>query len=125
MSTDLLKKKERYTPGPRIREWGRMITVSGSRLHIYYELRDWCFINTLSWKFTCWDGSGSLEFGPNSLEGLQTGGPDQAEIKRLQGIRKFWSKELASYDTPKAKIKNLKQMLAEAGMTGRYSQEKA
>ena len=72
-----------------------------------------------------------MEFGPNSLEGLQTGGPDQAEIKRLQGwlikcgIRKFWSKELAPYDTPKTKIKHLKQMLAEAGMTGRYSQEKA
>ncbi|KAJ5124299.1 uncharacterized protein N7515_008124 [Penicillium bovifimosum] len=57
--------------------------------------------------------------------------PDQAEIKRLQGwlikcgIRKLWGKELAPYDSPKAKIKHLKNMLEEAGMTGRPSQEKA
>jgi hypothetical protein len=57
--------------------------------------------------------------------------PDQAEIKRLQGwlikcgIRKLWGKELAPYDTPKAKIKHLKKMLGDAGMTGRPSQEKA
>ncbi|KAL8696087.1 MAG: hypothetical protein Q9201_007833 [Fulgogasparrea decipioides] len=57
--------------------------------------------------------------------------PDTEEIKRLQGwlvkcgIRKMWFKELAPYDTPKAKIRHLKDMLAEAGMTGRYSQEKA
>ncbi|KAJ5801031.1 uncharacterized protein N7518_003099 [Penicillium psychrosexuale] len=57
--------------------------------------------------------------------------PDQAEIKRLQGwlvkcgIRKLWGKELAPYDTPNAKIKHLKGMLQDAGMTGRPSQEKA
>ncbi|GAD99419.1 transcriptional regulator, putative [Paecilomyces variotii No. 5] len=57
--------------------------------------------------------------------------PDQAEIKRLQGwllkcgIRKMWFRELAPYDTPKAKIKHLKDMLKEAGMEGRYSLEKA
>lgn len=57
--------------------------------------------------------------------------PDQAEIKRLQGwlvkcgIRKLWGKELRPYETPRAKIKHLKNQLAEAGMTGRYSQEKA
>ncbi|OQE90671.1 hypothetical protein PENNAL_c0011G07326 [Penicillium nalgiovense] len=57
--------------------------------------------------------------------------PDQAEIKRLQGwlvkcgIRKLWGKELAPYDTPKAKVKHLKKMLEDAGMTGRPSQEKA
>ncbi|KAJ5248190.1 hypothetical protein N7497_008251 [Penicillium chrysogenum] len=57
--------------------------------------------------------------------------PDQAEIRRLQGwlvkcgIRKLWGKELAPYDTPKAKIKHLKKMLEDAGMTGRPSQEKA
>ncbi|KAJ5555183.1 Transcriptional regulator [Penicillium sp. DV-2018c] len=57
--------------------------------------------------------------------------PDQAEIKRLQGwlikcgIRKLWGKELAPYETPKAKINHLKKMLADAGMTGRPSQEKA
>jgi len=56
---------------------------------------------------------------------------DQAEIKRLQGwlvkcgIRKLWGKELKPYETPRAKIKHLKEMLAEAGMTGRYSLEKA
>ena len=57
--------------------------------------------------------------------------PDQAEIKRLQGwlvkcgIRKVWGKELKPYETPRAKIKHLKDMLSEAGMTGRYSVEKA
>lgn len=57
--------------------------------------------------------------------------PDQAEIKRLQqwlvrcGIRKAWGIYLKPYETPKAKIKHLKEMLAEIGMTGRYSQEKA
>ncbi|KKY26917.1 putative transcriptional [Phaeomoniella chlamydospora] len=57
--------------------------------------------------------------------------PDQAEIKRLQsyllkcGIRKFWSKELASYPTSSGKIKHLKQMLEDVGMTGRFSLEKA
>jgi hypothetical protein len=56
---------------------------------------------------------------------------DQAEIKRLQGwlvkcgIRKLWGKELKPYETPKAKIQHLKGMLVEAGMTGRYSIEKA
>jgi hypothetical protein len=56
---------------------------------------------------------------------------DAEEIKRLQGwlikcgIRKMWYKELAPYDTPKLKIKHLKDMLSDAGMTGRYSIEKA
>ncbi|KAJ5153108.1 Transcriptional regulator [Penicillium canariense] len=57
--------------------------------------------------------------------------PDQAEIRRLQGwlvkcgIRKMWWRELQPYETPKAKIKHLKQMLEDVGMTGRYSLEKA
>lgn len=57
--------------------------------------------------------------------------PDEAEIKRLQGwlikcgIRKLWGKELAPYDTSKARISHLKGMLKEAGMEGRYSVEKA
>ncbi|CAL5866243.1 uncharacterized protein PFLUO_LOCUS450 [Penicillium psychrofluorescens] len=57
--------------------------------------------------------------------------PDQAEIKRLQGwlvkcgIRKMWWRELAPYETPKAKIGHLKGMLEDAGMKGRYSLEKA
>ena len=57
--------------------------------------------------------------------------PEAEEIKRLQGwlvkcgIRKMWYKELAPYDSPKAKIRHLKEMLADAGMTGRYSVEKA
>ncbi|EPS26792.1 hypothetical protein PDE_01731 [Penicillium oxalicum 114-2] len=57
--------------------------------------------------------------------------PDQAEIKRLQGwlvkcgIRKMWWRELQPYETPKAKIKHLKQMLEDVGMKGRYSLEKA
>lgn len=57
--------------------------------------------------------------------------PDAEEIKKLQGwlikcgIRKMWYKELAPHDTPKLKIRHLKEMLSEAGMTGRYSAEKA
>ncbi|KAI4720036.1 hypothetical protein E4T48_03676 [Aureobasidium sp. EXF-10727] len=57
--------------------------------------------------------------------------PDEAEIKRLQGwlvkcgIRKLWHRELAPYDAPKAKIKHLKEMLKDAGMDGRYSEQKA
>lgn len=57
--------------------------------------------------------------------------PDQEEIKRLQGwlvkcgVRKLWGKELKPYDTSKAKIKHLKGMLSDVGMTGRYSTEKA
>ncbi|CAG7918465.1 unnamed protein product [Penicillium olsonii] len=57
--------------------------------------------------------------------------PEQAEIKRLQGwlvkcgIRKLWGKELAPYDTPKAKIKHLRGMLEDAGMKGRPSLERA
>lgn len=57
--------------------------------------------------------------------------PDQAEIKRLQGwlvkcgIRKLWGKELKPYESPKAKAKHLRDMLAKAGMSGRYSIEKA
>jgi hypothetical protein len=57
--------------------------------------------------------------------------PDEAEIKRLQGwlvkcgIRKMWWKELKPYESSKAKINHLKDMLSDAGMTGRYSIEKA
>lgn len=71
---------------------------------------------------------------PKSKTAPKGGGdidPDQAEIKRLQGwlikcgIRKMWHRELAPYETPKAKIKHLKKMLEDAGMKGRYSAEKA
>ncbi|PGH31188.1 hypothetical protein GX50_06020 [[Emmonsia] crescens] len=57
--------------------------------------------------------------------------PDLAEIKKLQGqlvkcgIRKMWFRELAQYDTPRAKVKHLRQMLKDAGMEGRFSLEKA
>jgi len=57
--------------------------------------------------------------------------PDTEDIKRLQGwlvkcgIRKMWYKELQPYDTPKAKIRHLKEMLSDAGMSGRYSNERA
>ncbi|KAK5124544.1 hypothetical protein LTR85_001761 [Meristemomyces frigidus] len=57
--------------------------------------------------------------------------PDEEEIKRLQswlvkcGVRKVWGVELKKYETPKEKIKHLKSMLSEVGMTGRYSNEKA
>lgn len=61
----------------------------------------------------------------------QSTDPDMEEIKRLQGwlikcgIRKMWHRELAPYDNPKAKIRHLKELLTDAGMTGRYSIEKA
>ena len=61
----------------------------------------------------------------------QPSDPDAEEIKRLQGwlvkcgIRKLWGKELAPYNTGKLKIRHLKEMLADAGMTGRYSDQKA
>ncbi|OJD37062.1 transcriptional regulator [Diplodia corticola] len=57
--------------------------------------------------------------------------PQEAEIKRLQGwlikcgIRKLWGKELKPFETPKAKISHLKDLLKDAGMEGRYSVEKA
>ena len=59
--------------------------------------------------------------------------PDEEEIKRLQswlvkcGIRKLWHRELANdkFPTSKAKIAHLKSMLTDAGMTGRFSAEKA
>jgi hypothetical protein len=59
--------------------------------------------------------------------------PDDEEIKRLQswlikcGIRKLWHRELADdkFPTSKAKIAHLKSMLTDAGMTGRFSAEKA
>lgn len=57
--------------------------------------------------------------------------PESEEIKRLQGwlvkcgIRKMWFKELAPFDSGKAKIKHLKAMLTDAGMSGRYSDAKA
>ncbi|CAD0030281.1 unnamed protein product [Aureobasidium pullulans] len=38
---------------------------------------------------------------------------------------KQWSRILAQYDAPKAKIKHLKEMLKDAGMDGRYSEQKA
>lgn len=57
--------------------------------------------------------------------------PKAEEIKRLQGwlvkcgIRKVWGKELKPFDTQNAKINHLKSMLSDAGMNGRYSNEKA
>jgi len=56
---------------------------------------------------------------------------DQVEMKRLQGwllkcgVRKVWSRELATFESPKAKIKHLRRMLEDIGMKGRYSLEKA
>lgn len=68
---------------------------------------------------------------PSKPKPAAEGDPSAEEIKRLQGwlvkcgIRKVWGKELKPYETPKAKIAHLKGMLADAGMTGRYSNEKA
>nr|POF14957.1 hira-interacting protein 3 [Quercus suber] len=57
--------------------------------------------------------------------------PEDEEVKRLQGwlvkcgIRKLWHKELADCSNAKQKINHLKAMLTGAGMTGRYSTDKA
>lgn len=57
--------------------------------------------------------------------------PKAEEIKRLQGwlvkcgIRKVWGKELKPFESQNAKISHLKSMLSDAGMSGRYSNEKA
>jgi hypothetical protein len=59
--------------------------------------------------------------------------PDEAQIKLLQsqlakcGVRKVWAFEFKKRgdDTPKAKIKRLKEVLADVGMTGRFSEAKA
>ncbi|KAK6006633.1 hypothetical protein QM012_005641 [Aureobasidium pullulans] len=56
---------------------------------------------------------------------------EEQTIKRLQGellkcgVRKLWHRELASYDTPRAKIGHLKQMLKDVGIVGRFSEQKA
>lgn len=57
--------------------------------------------------------------------------PQQDEIKKLQswlskcGIRRLWGKELKKFDSDKEKIKHLKGLLTDVGMTGRFSEEKA
>ncbi|KAF2858875.1 hypothetical protein K470DRAFT_220257 [Piedraia hortae CBS 480.64] len=56
---------------------------------------------------------------------------DEEEIKRLQGwlskcgMKRVWGKELKKYDTNKEKIRHLKALLHDVGMTGRYSLDKA
>lgn len=57
--------------------------------------------------------------------------PDAAQIKLLQsqlakcGIRKVWGKELKRFETPRDKIRHLKSILSDVGMTGRFSEDKA
>lgn len=68
---------------------------------------------------------------PSKSKDLKDLDPQEAEIKRLQGwlvkcgIRKLWHKELTPYDTSRAKVNHLKDMLKDVGMDGRYSVEKA
>ena len=57
---------------------------------------------------------------------------DEAEIKKLQGqlvkcgVRKIWGIELRAHgDDSRAKIRHLRGMLADAGMTGRFSEARA
>ena len=57
---------------------------------------------------------------------------DEAEIKKLQshlvkcGVRKIWGFELKEYGSDtRAKIRHLKQMLNDIGMTGRFSEARA
>ncbi|EEP82728.1 predicted protein [Uncinocarpus reesii 1704] len=65
---------------------------------------------------------------PNASKSVDA---DEADIKELQrwlgkcGIRKRWARELEGFETAKAKISHLKQMLKDVGMTGRYSDGKA
>ncbi len=47
------------------------------------------------------------------------------EIVVKCGIRKVWGAYLATFESPKAKTHHLKEMLAEAGMRGRFSEQKA
>lgn len=55
----------------------------------------------------------------------------EEEVKRLKaclvkcGVRKMWYRELQHCDTSQAKVRHLKQMLSDVGMTGRFSAEKA
>ncbi|KAH7105878.1 hypothetical protein BKA62DRAFT_766341 [Auriculariales sp. MPI-PUGE-AT-0066] len=55
----------------------------------------------------------------------------EEEIKRLKsyvtacGVRKQWAKELKGLDRPSQQISHIKKVLAELGMTGRLSMEKA
>lgn len=57
--------------------------------------------------------------------------PQQEEVKRLQGhlvkcgVRKLWHNELKHCESDSAKIKHLKCMLEDVGMTGRFSEDKA
>jgi hypothetical protein len=59
--------------------------------------------------------------------------PEEAQIKTLQaqlskcGVRKVWAFEFKKRgdDTPKAKIRTLKEALTEVGMTGRFSEARA
>ncbi|KAL2192377.1 hypothetical protein P885DRAFT_82245 [Corynascus similis CBS 632.67] len=58
---------------------------------------------------------------------------EEAQIKLLQsqlkkcGVNKVWAFEFKKHgiDTPKAKIRHLKQMLVDVGMTGRFSEARA
>jgi len=60
-----------------------------------------------------------------------TSSPQEEDIKRLQswllkcGIRKLWHKELAGFSAAREKIAHLKGLLKEAGMGGRFSEDKA
>lgn len=74
---------------------------------------------------------GKVEGERKSKAASANSNAQQAEIKRLQswlvkcGIRKMWHRELAPFDTSRAKILHLKTMLSEAGLEGRISIEKA
>ncbi|GJJ11209.1 hypothetical protein Clacol_005441 [Clathrus columnatus] len=56
---------------------------------------------------------------------------DEATIKQLKayvgacGVRKKWAKEFQNYPQPDQQIRRLKKILADLGMEGKYSMEKA
>lgn len=68
---------------------------------------------------------------PSKTSNANEPSSQEAEIKRLQsqlvkcGIRKLWHRELAPYQSDKAKIAHLRGMLADAGIEGRFSEDKA
>ncbi|KAK4096195.1 hypothetical protein N658DRAFT_436629 [Parathielavia hyrcaniae] len=71
--------------------------------------------------------------GGGAKSASSTDSPDEAQIKLLQsqlskcGVRKVWAFEFKKHgaDTAKAKIRHLRDALAEVGMTGRFSEARA
>ncbi|KAJ1325955.1 hypothetical protein MN608_09156 [Microdochium nivale] len=81
-------------------------------------------------------GKGAASKGPSKPSATKAPpkqvSADEEEIKKLQGhlvkcgVRKIWGIELKTFrDDTKAKIRHLRGMLTDAGMTGRFSEARA